>query len=220
MATANKGDRIFDKIVQLAWTIEIVNSNMWKSQREPIDSDRIEKISLFRDGEQITYLEVIKLWQQDKFRDFFISLLADTSMPAYFWETPPITKATVDRKFEFVLVDSPKLADIEPDPSDFQQHFDSATSEVVTFPNLGNDALLIVPCPITDILASTHLANFVREAPTSQQHLLWQTVGRSIASYLNEQPLWVSTSGLDVSWLHVRLDSRPKHYAYEPYKQT
>lgn len=32
-------------------------------------------------------------------------------------------------------------------------------------------------------------------------------------------PLWVSTSGLGVSWLHVRLDSRPKYYTYAPYKQ-
>ena len=192
---------------------------MWESKRELIDSERIEKISIFTDGKQITYSEVIKLWQQEEFRDFFISLLADTSMPAYFWETPPINQANVDREFEFVLIDSPKLANRQPDPSDFQQHFESATSEVVTFPNLGNDALLIVPCPVTNILASTHLANFVRDAPTFQQHLLWETVGRSIASHLNEQPIWVSTSGLDVSWLHVRIDSRPKHYAYKPYKQ-
>ena len=193
---------------------------MWKSKHELIDNDRIHKISIFDNDKQITYLEVIELWQQNEnFRDFFISLLADTPMPAYFWETPPVKESTVDREFEFVLIDSPKLADIEPDPSDFKQHFDNSNTEVVTFPNLKNDALLIVPCPITDILASTHLADFVRQAPTSQQHLLWQTVGRSLQKKLNEQPIWVSTSGLDVSWLHVRLDSQPKHYCFEPYKQ-
>ena len=192
---------------------------MWKSKRELIDDDRIHKISIFKEDKQISYLEVIELWQQDeKFREFFISLLADTSMPAYFWETPPISTATVGKEFEFVLIDNSKLANIEPDPSDFRQHFDNSTSEVVTFPNLKNDALLIVPCPITDTPQSTHLADFVREAPTSQQHLLWQTVGRAIAQNLNEQPIWVSTSGLDVNWLHVRLDSQPKHYCFEPYK--
>ena len=192
---------------------------MWKSQRELIDNNRIHKISIFKDDRQIAYIEAIESWQQDEsFREFFISLLADTSMPAYFWETPPVTKATVDREFEFVLIDSPKLADIEPDPSDFNKYFESATEEVVAFPNLGNDALLVVPCPITDILASTHLANFVREAPKSQQHLLWSTVGRSLQQRLNQQPIWVSTSGLGVHWLHVRLDSQPKYYCYEPYK--
>ena len=192
---------------------------MWKSQRELIDDGRIHKISISKDDRQIAYIEAIESWQQDEsFREFFISLLADTSMPAYFWETPPVTKATVDREFEFVLIDSPKLADIEPDPSDFNKHFESATEEVVAFPNLGNDALLVVPCPITDILASTHLANFVREAPKSQQHLLWSTVGRSLQQRLDRQPIWVSTSGLGVHWLHVRLDSQPKYYCYEPYK--
>ena len=192
---------------------------MWQSKRELINNNRIHRISILTDDKQLTYSEVIELWQQDKsFRDFFISLLADTSMPAYFWETPPVKEATVNKEFEFVLIDSPKLADIEPDPSDFQQYFESATEEVVTFSNLSKDALLVVPCPITDILASTHIAAFVRDAPEFQQHLLWQSVGRSLQQKLNEQPIWVSTSGLDVSWLHIRLDSKPKHYCFEPYK--
>ena len=195
---------------------------MWKSKRELIDGNRIHKISIFTGDKQITYSEVIELWQHDSsFRMFFISLLADAPMSAYFWETPPVKEASVDREFEFVLVDSPKLADIDPDPSDFQQYFESATKEVVTFPNLGNNALLVVPCPIANIVAHTHLASFVRFAPESQKHSLWQTVGRSLERKLNEkQPIWVSTSGLGVHWLHVRLDSSPKYYTYKPYKQT
>ena len=194
---------------------------MWKTQRELIDRDRIHKISILENGRQITYSEVIKLWQQNEsFREFFISLLADTSMPAYFWETPPVSQATVEREFEFVLINSPKLADKEPDPSDFEEYFQSAESEVVTFPNLGKDALLIVPCPVTNIPNSTYLADFVREAPISQQHLLWKTVGSSLQHKLNQQPIWLNTSGLGVHWLHVRLDSTPKYYNYQPYKQA
>lgn len=192
---------------------------MWKFQRELIKSNSTHQISILGGDRQLTYKEVIQLWQQDaSFREFFISLLADTSMSAYFWETPPVTKTTVDRAFEFVLIDSPKLADIEPDPSDFQQHFESADKEVVAFTNLGNDALLVVPCPITDVLASTHLASFVRQAPSSQQHLLWQTVGHELQKRLGDRPIWLSTSGLGVHWLHVRLDSRPKYYCFEGYK--
>ena len=192
---------------------------MWKFKRELIDSDRIQKVFILTGDRQVTFSEVIELWQQDrKFREFFISILADTPMPAYFWETPPVTKSTVDREFEFVLIASPELADLDPNPSDFQQYFESATEEVVTFANLGNDALLVVPCPINNIPASTHIAAFVRSAPDFQQHLLWQTVGRSLAQRLDKQPIWVSTSGLDISWLHVRLDSRPKHYCFKPYK--
>ena len=192
---------------------------MWKFKRELIDRGRIHKVSIFGEDRQVTYSQVIELWQQDRsFREFFISLLADTPMTAYFWETPPVTEATVERVFELVLIDSPKLADIDPDPSDFKQHFSSA-QEIVTFPNLGNDALLVVPCPIAKIPSCTHLASFVREAHHTQQHLLWQTIGRSLKQRLNEQPIWVSTSGLGVHWLHVRLDSCSKYYCFEPYKQ-
>ena len=32
------------------------------------------------------------------------------------------------------------------------------------------------------------------------------------------QPIWLSTAGMGVPWLHVRLDSRPKYYAFGPYR--
>ncbi|MGV2828644.1 DUF6940 family protein [Myxosarcina sp. GI1(2024)] len=192
---------------------------MWKFQTELLEDDRLYRISLFSDERQVTYSEVIELWQHDNsFRAFFISLLGDTSLKAYFWETPPVTNSTVNRAFEFVLVDSPQLARVRSDPSHFRQYFYSA-EEIVTFPNLGNDALLIVPCPIAEISTYPHLAAFMRAAPISQQHLLWQTVGREVQRRLNQQPLWVSTSGVGVYWLHVRLDSKPKYYCFEPYKK-
>ena len=34
----------------------------------------------------------------------------------------------------------------------------------------------------------------------------------------NNDPIWFSTSGSGVAWLHFRLDSRPKYYTYKPFK--
>lgn len=31
-------------------------------------------------------------------------------------------------------------------------------------------------------------------------------------------PVWISTSGLGVPWLHVRIDDRPKYYQHAPYR--
>lgn len=31
------------------------------------------------------------------------------------------------------------------------------------------------------------------------------------------RPVWLSTAGAGVAWLHVRLDDRPKYYSYRPY---
>ena len=197
---------------------------MWSSQIQTLNSDRIQKISIFSHNRQVTYSEVIELWQQDEiFRSFFSSLLASATFPAYFWETPSVTITNVHRLFEFVLVDSPHLARVSPDPISFQQHFELASpqEEIITFPNLSQDALLVVPCPAAEGNPSTglaHIASFVREAPQSQQHALWQTVGTVLKQRLNRHPIWVSTSGLGVYWLHIRLDSYPKYYTFKPYR--
>ena len=34
---------------------------------------------------------------------------------------------------------------------------------------------------------------------------------------LGGKPVWLSTAGLGVGWLHVRLDDRPKYYRHAPY---
>ena len=35
---------------------------------------------------------------------------------------------------------------------------------------------------------------------------------------LSEKPLWLSTAGGGVAWLHLRIDSRPKYYSHRPYR--
>jgi len=194
---------------------------MWKYQTELIDAKRIHKISFFKGDKRVTYSEVIKLWQDNNaFNSFFSSLLAEAPFSAYFWETPPIFDSNLHQAFEFVLVDSPQLARVQPDSSPFRQYFQSAAvgEEIITFPNLSQDAVLVVPCPTGEMSAYPHLASFVREASPFQQHLLWRRLGQVLEQNINHKPLWISTSGLGVYWLHIRLDSYPKYYTFNPYK--
>jgi hypothetical protein len=88
------------------------------------------------------------------------------------------------------------------------------------FPNLGRDAIMVVPCPLAASSAYGHLAAFVREAPDSQWHALWRSVGEAMARRVGARPMWLSTAGGGMSWLHVRLDDRPKYYGYEPYREN
>ena len=194
---------------------------MWNYLVEISESQRTHKFTLLLHNKQLTYSEVLELWQGDQdFRTFFIALLSSAKFSAYFWETPPITRSTVTRKFEFVLIDSPQLAKAQPNPNPFGEYFASASpnTEVITFSNLRNDALLVVPCRISESNTYTHLASFVRKANQSQSHLLWQILAQKIQEQLGTQPLWISTSGLGVYWLHLRLDSYPKYYHFQPYK--
>ena len=74
--------------------------------------------------------------------------------------------------------------------------------------------------PLTEHAAYGHLAAFVRAAPGGQIDALWQAVGAALEDAWGRSPapVWLSTSGSAVSWLHVRLDARPKYYVHAPYR--
>lgn len=191
---------------------------MWESQTEVQCRGSVHRVVLLRDGASVSFAEVVDRWCGDgPFRAFFAELLADAPFEAYFWETPPMTLATAARTFEFVLVDSLALAALPPDPDAFAGHFKAAEA-VATFPNLGGDAVLVAPAPLGQPATYTHLAAFTRQAPIGHQHALWQAVGTAVTKRLSAAPLWLSTSGLGIAWLHVRLDQRPKYYTYAPYR--
>lgn len=194
---------------------------MWTYRSEQLASDHTIWIALDHDTNAVTFNDALRLWQVDPgFRSFFNSVLAAAPFSEFRWETPPLSAATANRPFEFVLINSPGL-DRPPDDSVFHEHFLGKTKdEVVEFPNSGKDAILIAPCPIGASLAYGHLAAFVREAPESQQHALWNQVGATMKRRLSTKPVWLSTAGAGVPWLHVRLDDRPKYYRHAPYRQS
>lgn len=194
---------------------------MWTPRSEPMADGRLLRVAIDLDSSSVSYAEVLRRWQQDAdFRSLFIALLADAPFAAFRWETPPITTATANRPFEFVLLDIPGLAR-NPDAGAFAEHFSSATEGgVVEFPNLGKDAIMVVPCPDGPLSAYGHIGAFVRQAPEPQKHALGVLVGAAMQRRLGTKPVWLSTAGAGVSWLHVRLDDRPKYYGYRPYRET
>jgi hypothetical protein len=177
------------------------------------------KITIDLEHTTVSFADVLRRWQQDtEFRSLFNSLLADAPFAAFRWETPPLTTATANRPFEFVLLASPELAS-DPDEHAFAEHFSGAAAGgVVAFPNLGRDAILVVPCPNGPLSAYGHLGAFVRQAPEPQRHAMWKLVGAAMQRRLSTKPVWLSTAGAGVSWLHVRLDDRPKYYGFRPYR--
>ena len=184
-----------------------------------LQEDRVHKYVVARNGRLVSRVDAWGLWQCDEaFRSLFIALLSDSAFAAYRWETPPVTTATANDSFEFVLLNSPGLA-ARPDTTSFAEHFSSDDAEegIVVFDNLGGDAVLVVPSPRGPVSAYTELAAFVRGAPVSQIHALWRAVGRTMHERVSARPLWFSTAGGGVAWLHIRLDSRPKYYGHAPY---
>jgi hypothetical protein len=192
---------------------------MWKARIDKLPNTRGLQVAVHFDTRAATVADVLQGWQGDAdFRSWFTALLADAPFAAFRWETPAVTAATVTRPFGFVLLDSPGLAS-SPDPEAFAEHFAGAAAGVAVFRNLGGDAILVVPCPVDEPSAYGHLAAFVRFAPEAQRHALWQAVGEAMAHRVGPRPVWLNTAGAGVSWLHVRLDDRPKYYGFGPYRQ-
>ena len=172
-------------------------------------------------GQSLAWAEVLDLWRgQPRFADAFSDVLAAMPWSIFRWETPPLTTDGLNTAFECVVVDSPELS-AAPDPTPFAEHLRQAgESPVVRFANLGGDAWLVVPRPLADATVYAHLASFVRGAPRTQQRALWREVARAMQQRLGEQPVWLSTAGGGVAWLHLRLDSRPKYYMHAPYRSA
>jgi hypothetical protein len=193
---------------------------VWRIHRAQPDHGTHAWAELTVADRSATFEEVVRAWQSDEaFRDFWIASLRGNPFEAYCWECPPVSEQDRSRPFECVFVSSPSLAQMAPEPEVFAEHF-RAKQGVVTFGNLGGDALLVVPCPAGPGGGYGHLAEFVRSAPMDQQHALWRLVGEAMEARLNTDPTWLSTAGHGVAWLHVRLDSSPKYYRHAEYRRA
>lgn len=193
---------------------------MWSPRHESLPNLRGLRFTLLLDSRPATFADVLQAWQSDAdFRSLFNATLADAPFTAFRWETPAVTAATIDQPFEFVLLDEPGLAR-RPDPKAFAAQFRGTEASAISFPNLGGDAVMVVPRPIAGPEAYGHLAAFVKLAPPAQRQALWQLVGEAMSRRIGSKPVWLSTAGAGVSWLHVRLDDRPKYYGFATYRRA
>jgi hypothetical protein len=191
---------------------------MWTVQREYIEPVGPLQLRFLASDSCLSYAGFLNaLAEQATFRELIQEEMRAAPFVAFRWETPPLTATTIDQPFECLLHDSPDL-DVPANPTDFQNYFQPDV-EVVSFENLGADALLVVPCPISRSANYSHIGAFHRGAPHSQQHAFWITAVRAVLARLGSQPLWLSTAGGGVDWLHMRLDKRPKYYRHLPWRE-
>ncbi len=190
---------------------------MWQAHSEPLSRGQALRFTIERSGQALTHGEALQRWSSDAaFRSFCTQTLAETPYTAFRWETPSVSAATRERPFEFVVLDAPGLQRA-PDLKSFAEHF-SASEDVVAFPSLGKDSTLIVPSPRGPAACYVHFASFLRQAPPEQIDALWSCIGSTVEQRLGSSPVWLSTAGGGVAWLHVRLDQRPKYYWHGPYR--
>ncbi len=198
-----------------------MHGSAWHLEESALAQPHLRRYRLLHRNAVMTWQTVLAgLCDSREFCEFFCDCVRRIPYEACYWETPPVTSPTRDLAFEYVAVDAPRLARLAPDPLPFQEHFAAAGvgSQVITFDNLGGDAVLVVPVEIGPAKAYPHLSSFMRLAPLDQQHAFWHTAAATLQQRLGQRPVWLSTAGLGVAWLHLRLDSIPKYYSYNPYR--
>jgi hypothetical protein len=193
---------------------------MWRIRKTRVASGT-ERWQLLDDAVgELAFSQVFSQWSSsEEFRAFWRASLREVPFESYCWECPPVTSQHSARAFECVFVSSPLLAETLPDAEPFAGYFRPDCS-VVTFESLGKDALLVAPCPGPEGSNFAHLSSFVATASEAQSSALWKGIGAALEGRIGSRPIWLSTAGLGVSWLHVRLDTRPKYYRHTPYKST
>ena len=175
---------------------------------------------------QMTYDDFINylIGENGEFRHELTLTLQSLPVDAYFWECINVSNKNLNKLFEFVIVPATELSGIRADISAFENLMSSCGDrKALAFPNLGRDAILVAPCPSTTLTHDfAHLANFLRTADDHSIDIFWKVVGQTLQQVLSTRDdakkLWLSTSGLGVPWLHVRLDDRPKYYNFLEYK--
>jgi hypothetical protein len=190
---------------------------MWTASRDQPGPISTLRLRLYTGDECLSYANFLTaLAEEASFRDLILEQMQTAPFVAYRWETPPLTADNIDRPFECLFHDSPDL-DVRADPTEFRSYFQPG-EDVVSFDNLGGDALLVVPCPTSSSANYSHIGAFHRTAPRSQRHAFWVAVAQSVLERISSRPLWLSTAGGGVDWLHARLDSRPKYYRHFPWR--
>jgi len=180
---------------------------------------RGQKYSFRNKSYHLSWRDVLTGWkQEEQFVSLFCQLLCTAPYKAYFFETPPLRRKDLDSPFEFVLIDCKTLSTVTAEKRFFAEHFQRSNGNSISFMNLSGDARLIVPRPVCSETNYAHIASFMRTASDAEKQSLWQQTASRYTESLDEQPRWLSTSGLGVYWLHIRIDKKPKYYTHHPYR--
>lgn len=129
----------------------------------------------------------------------------------YLWKTSYISNDFLSLfKQEFI---ENKFLDTYQNFTDYKTYINkSKNNNVVSFPNLSRDTILVVPMPKRGKNFS-NLKNFIDTASSTQTRQFWKKVVIETRKLLKKHnKVWISTHGLGVPYLHVRISTTPKYY--------
>ena len=132
------------------------------------------------------------------------------------WNTSYISK-----DFKSVFRQKKKRAEKLPDTQNYESFKEYIKKEknkkngnkyATSFYNLNKDTRLVIPMPRRGKNYAT-LTHFLLFAPQIQIRNFWKYVAKQIKKEMKKnERLYVSTHGMGVPYMHVRISSKPKYY--------
>ncbi|MEM8524631.1 MAG: hypothetical protein AAGG68_08300 [Bacteroidota bacterium] len=191
----------------------------WRSNVQELELDKIKWYKITEQNKPISFRQFIEILKRSStFRLFFNNLFSQAEFNAFFWEVRPVIKDQLDNDFEFVIIQNTALEHRKSDASNLEDYLVS-DELALGYENLRKDTKYIIPTEKAASEIYNHLANFVRNVPEEQINQFWKKVAAEYRKSVSEQPVWLSTHGLEARWLHVRIDSKPRYYSYNDYRQ-
>ncbi|MEM9929699.1 MAG: hypothetical protein AAF840_07770 [Bacteroidota bacterium] len=193
---------------------------LFSSNTLPLSPTTVQ-FTLHEDRQPLTFTQVVQHWiSTPAFRDFYTDLVLEHGDVGCFWEHPRLHQGTAGKPYECVITRTAAFGRYAANFAPFQRAV-QAGARISVFPNLNGEALLIVPNKtIAGAFNGRDLVAFLQTAPADLIHELWQTIGLQVEDALAEGSRFqfLSTHGLGVLWLHVRLEERPKYYHHRAYR--
>ena len=183
----------------------------------PIDGNRLW---LYKNGKRLSRGKALAQLRDDPALGGWLGgALANMGYDGMYWECAAIGPTTLHKDFECVALRADHFEDRMADPRAFADKFAKAKpkDQVVYFENLGGRSGLVAPLPRGDVGDYGHLASFLRHALPSQVSAFFAELSARALLRAQTEPVYMSTAGDGVAWLHGRLDDRPKYYHFKPY---
>lgn len=144
-----------------------------------------------------------------------------------FFECKPIIFSSYGKEtVEFRIIETSAFENKGEDKNTYSLHFENCKKEnhqAISFKSKNKNDL-VVPCPLPGFSFNAHIQQFMKNASEDQIVELMSVTGNVLNKVITDNknnPVWLSTHGTDVSWLHVRICLKPLYYIttkYQTYK--
>lgn len=143
----------------------------------------------------------------------FVAVLKNCPFTSYYFEAPNLKSINIP--LEFVLVESDTLHTKKANWGPYRDYM-SLGKHATSFDNKDGEFRLIIPTKKGDY---GHVADFMKSATDKEiQEVLHLTAKEIHDASKSRKPLYLSTHGDGVSWLHFRVGRTPKYYNYHKYE--